>query len=460
MRLAAGEAGVWAYDAAYAVVKDPEGFRKEAEAARRLGYLGKSCIHPSQVALANEVFRPADAEIAWALRVTEAAQEAKGKGDRGLPGRRPDDRRPLHPTRRNDAGRRPTARPSASRSREPLMTLKSRDYTPEAKGTLAGIRVLDLSRLVRRQRADPDPRRLRRRGDQGRAAGRRHAARLAHERRADALEDLRAQQEEPRASSCASPRRASCCCELVPSARPLRRELPARHAGEDGARRRRRCWSSTRGWSSCASRAGARTGPYRRRPGFGTLIEGMSGFAAINGFADREPVLPPMYLADGIAGLYGASGAMIALREVELNGGRGQVIDLPLLDPLFAMLGPQAANYRLTGQGEAAHRQPLDQLGAAQRLPVQGRQVRRRCRARRRRWPSALFRAIGRARPRRRSALPHQRRPREARRGARRDHRRVHRASAPRRRTWPSSSRPRSRSGRSTTSRRSSRIRT
>ena len=80
MRLAAGEAGVWAYDAAYAVVKDPEGFRKEAEAARRLGYLGKSCIHPSQVALANEVFRPADAEIAWALRVTEAAQEAKGKG--------------------------------------------------------------------------------------------------------------------------------------------------------------------------------------------------------------------------------------------------------------------------------------------------------------------------------------------------------------------------------------------
>lgn len=91
-------------------------------------------------------------------------------------------------------------------------------------------------------------------------------------------------------------------------------------------------------------------GPYRARPGFGTLIEGMSGFASINGFADREPVLPPMYLADGIAGLYGASSAMIALREVEVNGGRGQVVDLPLLDPLFTMLGPQAANYRLTGR--------------------------------------------------------------------------------------------------------------
>jgi formyl-CoA transferase len=92
------------------------------------------------------------------------------------------------------------------------------------------------------------------------------------------------------------------------------------------------------------------TGPYRRRPGFGTLVEGMSGFASFNGFADREPVLPPIYLADTIAGLYGASGVLIALREVEVNGGKGQVIDLPLLDPLFHVLGPQAANYRLTGK--------------------------------------------------------------------------------------------------------------
>jgi len=91
-------------------------------------------------------------------------------------------------------------------------------------------------------------------------------------------------------------------------------------------------------------------GPYARRPGFGSLIEGMSGFAAMNGFADREPVLPPMYLADGYAGLYGAAAAMIALREVEKNGGRGQAIDLPLLDPLFMMLGPQVAQYRLSGE--------------------------------------------------------------------------------------------------------------
>ncbi len=91
-------------------------------------------------------------------------------------------------------------------------------------------------------------------------------------------------------------------------------------------------------------------GPYAQRPGFGTIIEGMSGFASFNGFADREPVLPPMYLADGVAGLYGASAVMIALREAERDGGRGQVIDLPLLDPLFAILSPQAANYRLSGK--------------------------------------------------------------------------------------------------------------
>jgi crotonobetainyl-CoA:carnitine CoA-transferase CaiB-like acyl-CoA transferase len=57
-----------------------------------------------------------------------------------------------------------------------------------------------------------------------------------------------------------------------------------------------------------------------------------------------------MYLADTLAGLYGSSAVLIALREIEQNGGEGQVIDLPLLDPMFVVLGPQAANYRLTGK--------------------------------------------------------------------------------------------------------------
>jgi crotonobetainyl-CoA:carnitine CoA-transferase CaiB-like acyl-CoA transferase len=89
-------------------------------------------------------------------------------------------------------------------------------------------------------------------------------------------------------------------------------------------------------------------GPYRDKPGFGSLVEGMSTFAAKNGYADRPPVLPPLALADMIAGLYGAMAVMIALREIERKGGKGQVIDLPLLDPIFSILGPEAALYQLT----------------------------------------------------------------------------------------------------------------
>ena len=80
IRVAAGEGNVWAYDGAYANIKDPEGYKREAEAARRLGYLGKSCIHPTQIALANAVFRPTDAEIAHSLKVIEAARDAAAKG--------------------------------------------------------------------------------------------------------------------------------------------------------------------------------------------------------------------------------------------------------------------------------------------------------------------------------------------------------------------------------------------
>ncbi|HLY46686.1 MAG TPA: CoA transferase [Stellaceae bacterium] len=90
-------------------------------------------------------------------------------------------------------------------------------------------------------------------------------------------------------------------------------------------------------------------GPYRDRPGFGTLVESMSGYAARTGFADREPVLPPTALADMVAGLYGAFAVMVALREVEVAGGNGQVIDLPLLDPLFSFIATEAPIYNLTG---------------------------------------------------------------------------------------------------------------
>ena len=80
VRMAAGEAGVYAYDSAFAGVRDVDGFREEAALSRRMGFLGKSCIHPSQVALANEAFRPTDAEIAHSLKVVEAADAATAGG--------------------------------------------------------------------------------------------------------------------------------------------------------------------------------------------------------------------------------------------------------------------------------------------------------------------------------------------------------------------------------------------
>jgi crotonobetainyl-CoA:carnitine CoA-transferase CaiB-like acyl-CoA transferase len=90
------------------------------------------------------------------------------------------------------------------------------------------------------------------------------------------------------------------------------------------------------------------TGPYAPLPGFGTMVEAMSGFAARTGFPDREPALPPFALADMTAGLYGAFAVMTALRARD-RSGRGQVIDLSLLEAIFSVLGPEAAIYRQTG---------------------------------------------------------------------------------------------------------------
>jgi crotonobetainyl-CoA:carnitine CoA-transferase CaiB-like acyl-CoA transferase len=92
------------------------------------------------------------------------------------------------------------------------------------------------------------------------------------------------------------------------------------------------------------------TGPYAQYPGFGTLIEAMSGFADRTGFPDREPVLPPLALADMVAGIYGASSTMMALYARQAGTARGQVIDLSLLEPMFSVLGPEAAIHAVTGK--------------------------------------------------------------------------------------------------------------
>ena len=226
--------------------------------------------------------------------------------------------------------------------------MKKRRYTPNAKGALDGVRVLDLSRLFAGNlltqvlgdfgaeviKVEPPA------GDTLRAwqtAGvSTHWKIFARNKKSLCLE-LR------------KPEARAILMKLLPSAamfiesfRPGTLEAMDLSPAKLLKRNPKLVIVRISGWGQ--------GGPYRRRPGFGTLVEGMSGFAAINGFADREPVLPPMYLADGIAGLYGAAAAMVALREAAKKGGRGQVIDLPLLDPLFAIVGPQAANYRLTGE--------------------------------------------------------------------------------------------------------------
>jgi crotonobetainyl-CoA:carnitine CoA-transferase CaiB-like acyl-CoA transferase len=85
-------------------------------------------------------------------------------------------------------------------------------------------------------------------------------------------------------------------------------------------------------------------GPYARRPGFATLAEAMSGFAAINGEPDGGPILPPIALADEVTGLVAAFSTMVAV-----HSGVGQVVDVNLLESMFQIMGPLAAAWRLLG---------------------------------------------------------------------------------------------------------------
>jgi crotonobetainyl-CoA:carnitine CoA-transferase CaiB-like acyl-CoA transferase len=99
------------------------------------------------------------------------------------------------------------------------------------------------------------------------------------------------------------------------------------------------------------------TGPYRELPGFGSLIEGFSGFAHKHRDANGAPQLPNLAMADMITGLTGAFATMAALREVEVRGGSGQVLDLSLLEPMLAIMGPDVGNYAATGhEPEPGHK--------------------------------------------------------------------------------------------------------
>ncbi|MER8060840.1 MULTISPECIES: CoA transferase [unclassified Streptomyces] len=89
-------------------------------------------------------------------------------------------------------------------------------------------------------------------------------------------------------------------------------------------------------------------GPYAHRPGFGTLAEAMSGFAALTGEPDAPPVLPPFGLADSVAGLTTAYAVLTALAARERTG-IGQVVDMAIIEPILSVLGPHATWYDQLG---------------------------------------------------------------------------------------------------------------
>jgi crotonobetainyl-CoA:carnitine CoA-transferase CaiB-like acyl-CoA transferase len=91
------------------------------------------------------------------------------------------------------------------------------------------------------------------------------------------------------------------------------------------------------------------TGPYKNRPGFGTIAEAFSGFASMTGEADGPPTLPNFGLADGIAAAYGTFATMFALYHRDAKGGSGQYIDLSIYEPLFQVLGPQPLQFDQLG---------------------------------------------------------------------------------------------------------------
>jgi len=110
------------------------------------------------------------------------------------------------------------------------------------------------------------------------------------------------------------------------------------------------------------------TGPYKDQPGFGTLAEAMSGFAHITGQPDGPPTLPGTGLADAVAGQFGTWSVMFALYERDHKSGKGQYIDLSVLEPIFAMLGDQAITYDQLGVVQQRTGNRVPSIGAPRNI--------------------------------------------------------------------------------------------
>jgi formyl-CoA transferase len=92
------------------------------------------------------------------------------------------------------------------------------------------------------------------------------------------------------------------------------------------------------------------TGPYRDQAGFGAIGESMGGLRYVTGFPDRPPVRPNLSIGDALAALHGVMGALAALRHRDVDGGKGQVIDVALYEAVFNMMESTLPEYDLFGE--------------------------------------------------------------------------------------------------------------
>jgi len=324
------------HDGVYPKLRDPDGLRAECEQARELGFFGKHVIHPEQVPIVEEVFQASEDEIAAARRLLDTfeANERAGSAAFQLDGVLVD-------------------YPVAERARRLLAAARpaSRDTEPEPEPTesalpLAGLRVLDLSSLyagplIGTNLADFGAEVIKVEHPRGDDARRWGASRgdvplwwkvISRNKRLIAL-DLSTEADRATVAEL-----AGWADVLIENFRPGRLERWGLGWEQLHALNPRLIMVRVTGFGQ--------TGPYRSQPGFGTLAEALSGFAAVTGSPDGPPTLPPFGLADGVAALTGTYATLVALywRDA-LGGGQGQQIDISLFEPLFSLLGPQTVEF-------------------------------------------------------------------------------------------------------------------
>jgi crotonobetainyl-CoA:carnitine CoA-transferase CaiB-like acyl-CoA transferase/citrate lyase beta subunit len=327
------------HDGVYPDFRNVEALRAECEQARDLGFYGKHAIHPVQIPVIRDVFAATDDQIRRARRIVEKfeASERAGVAAIHIDGLLID-------------------YPVAERARRFLAVAETPAESPNpseptsAPLPLDGLRVLDLSNLY------AGPLVATNLGDFGA-----DVVKVEHPRGDDARRWGLSKDGIPLWWKVVSRNKRLISLDLNNAEdRERIREL-AGHADvlvENFRPGRMESWGL--GWDDLHAinprlvmvrmSGFGQTGPYAPRPGFGTLAEAFSGFAAITGLTDGPPTLPPFGLADGVAALTATYATLTALYWRDARGGNeGQVVDVSLYEPLFSILGPQAIEYTQTG---------------------------------------------------------------------------------------------------------------